>query len=522
MLFRAIILALIAVVPLRALRGLGKSAFDTLSHNMNSNLYLSGAAILTVAGLYGQEFHPSIPRAWDDKAVAGFETPLAQRDRSPRYMTADEYYKLKVRPIYRSYPMYAKGREPAGYIESLKQKEPEIIFDASKLHTKQDWIEAGKLVFEAEILYRPVPAGGPPNNPVLPADADGKLPPYGLFAQYFIREKGVLEVANNACAGCHTRIMPDGSIVEGAQGNIPAAPSSLKAARDTSPAAFRQRVENDWVLFGAPWIMSKEAFQSTFSKELYVRQVEARTPHIFARQGTSRSYPPHVPSLIGVADIKFLDATGLVRHRSIGDLMRYSITNQGLDTLAHYGNFQPGTAGAINSSEPGMRYSDEQLYALALYLYSLKPPPNPNAFDDRARRGQRVFQAQGCGGCHTPPYYTNNKLTPAAGFAVPEDLLKSGDVMNISVGTDPTLATQTRRGTGFYKVPSLRGVWFRNGFGHGGWAETLEEWLDPARLSEGYVPKGFHLAPGSVRGHEFGLKLTLDDRAALIAFLKTL
>ena len=94
--------------------------------------------------------------------------------------------------------------------------------------------------------------------------------------------------------------------------------------------------------------------------------------------------------------------------------------------------------------------------------------------------------------------------------------------MDASVGTDPTLTTRTRRGTGFYKVPSLRGVWYRNAFGHNGQAETLEEWFDPSRRREDYVPKGFHLGPGAIRGHEFGLKLSPDDRQALIAFLKTL
>jgi hypothetical protein len=51
---------------------------------------------------------------------------------------------------------------------------------------------------------------------------------------------------------------------------------------------------------------------------------------------------------------------------------------------------------------------------------------------------------------------------------------------------------------------------------------ALEEWFDPARLKEDYVPKGFHLGPGPIKGHEFGLKLAQDDREALIAFLKTL
>ena len=31
---------------------------------------------------------------------------------------------------------------------------------------------------------------------------------------------------------------------------------------------------------------------------------------------------------------------------------------------------------------------------------------------------------------------------------------------------------------------------YRNAFGHGGWAETLEEWLDPARLKDDYSPPG--------------------------------
>ena len=119
-----------------------------------------GLTFLALAALGAGEaaFHPDIPKVWDDRAVETMEVPLAQRDRSPRYMTSAEYYALKVRPIYRSYPAYAKGREPAGYLESLKEREPEIIFDPAKLHTKEDWIQAGKLVFESETQYRPVSA----------------------------------------------------------------------------------------------------------------------------------------------------------------------------------------------------------------------------------------------------------------------------------------------------------------------------------------------------------------------------
>ncbi len=169
------------------------------------------------------------------------------------------------------------------------------------------------------------------------------------------------------------------------------------------------------------------------------------------------------------------------------------------------------------------RYSDEQLYALALYLYSLKPPPNPNPADSLARRGEKIFARQGCAGCHTPPLYTNNKLTLAAGFSRPADA--SDDVLPLSVGTDPGLATKTRRGTGYYKVPSLKGVWYRSMFGHSGWCATLEDWFDPRRTRDDYQPTGFRPYAArtyAVKGHTFGLGLSPGDRQALIAFLRTL
>jgi hypothetical protein len=268
--------------------------------------------------------------------------------------------------------------------------------------------------------------------------------------------------------------------------------------------------------------MSREEFEAQYTPEQFALELAARSPGVFPRQGTSFSHPVHIPSLIGVEDRKYLDATGLVRKRSIGDLMRYAILNQGLDTLAHFGDFQPGSGATTFSGEEGTRYSDEQLYALALYVYSLKPPPNPVKFDEQARRGEVVFQQQGCASCHPPPLYTNNKITPAIGFKIPDDLRKTDDILDISVGTDPYLALKTRRGTGFYKVPSLKGVWFRNAFGHMGQADTLEEWLDPERLKSDYVPKGFHIGPGPIQGHPFGLDLPAAEKQDLIVFLKTL
>jgi cytochrome c peroxidase len=76
-----------------------------------------------------------------------------------------------------------------------------------------------------------------------------------------------------------------------------------------------------------------------------------------------------------------------------------------------------------------------------------------------------------------------------------------------------------------YKIPSLRGVWYRPLFFHDGAVRSLEEFFDPARLDKDYQPSGWS-PPGTtqraVPGHIFGLNLDPKDKAALIAFLRTL
>jgi Zn-dependent membrane protease YugP len=54
---------------------------------------------------------------------------------------------------------------------------------------------------------------------------------------------------------------------------------------------------------------------------------------------------------------------------------------------------------------------------------------------------------------------------------------------------------------------------------------TLEDWFDPHRLRHDYVPTGFvgyGVKTRAVKAHEFGLNLSMEDKKALIVFLKTL
>jgi hypothetical protein len=62
-------------------------------------------------------------------------------------------------------------------------------------------------------------------------------------------------------------------------------------------------------------------------------------------------------------------------------------------------------------------------------------------------------------------------------------------------------------------------------FPHDASCATLEDWFDPRRLRDDYVPTGFvgyGIKNRAVPGHEYGLKLSPEDKRALIAFLKTL
>ena len=162
------------------------------------------------------------------------------------------------------------------------------------------------------------------------------------------------------------------------------------------------------------------------------------------RWNGSPFYPVKVPDLIGVKDRRYLDHTATHLHRGVGDLMRYAA----LVSFADTADFGPHHMLSGNAKRVEARLPDQALYALALYIYSLKPPPNPNLFEGEAIAGRKVFAREGCPACHTPPLYTNNKLTLAEGFTPSSDKPATLDVLAISVHTDPGLALKTRKGTG--------------------------------------------------------------------------
>ena len=479
--------------------------------------------ILCIAPL---AFSADVPRMWSAAGVKALEVPLANAKYSPIHISEAAYYSLTPRTIYKSYPVYHPKREPAGYWQWLQEQEPQVAFDAAAIKTQDDWVKAGELVFNAPISFQPVFFGASDvrdpdfyDRGKMPVGKDGTVP----FARWVVRKKGQVELGTMGCNTCHTRVLADGTIVPGGQGNNPGdrqgAMMLRKAVTPASSAQLLQRMVTFAKQFEVPWVPDDpNRATESMTLEQFLVAGENIPAGVTARAFTSMVLPPQIPDLIGVKDRRFLDHTGIVQQREPADLMRYAALVQDTMGLARYGESDP------EKPVRGARYSDEQLYALVQYLYSLTPPPNPNRPNAVSARGKGV-RARRCADCHTAPLYTNNKLIPVDGFDVPSGDAQRFDILRVKVGTDPRYALATRKGTGYYKVPSLKGVWYRSPLGHHGSLATLEDWLDPRRVRDDYVPTGYAGPDGKqrgVKGHEFGLDLSAADRKALIAFLRTL
>ena len=141
----------------------------------------------------------------------------------------------------------------------------------------------------------------------------------------------------------------------------------------------------------------------------------------------------------------------------------------------------------ITSMGESVRPPRKLAFAIALFLWRLPSTPPPSA-DESSEAGARLFE-QRCASCHQPDDYS--------GSPVALEL----------IGTDPLVGESTERGTGSYRVPSLRGVGDRTPLFASGSVRDLRELLDPSRTAA---------------GHPFGLDLDSSRRDDLIHFLETL
>ena len=498
--------------------------------------------VLFVATQQPGHFTVDIPKTWDMQEIIRFHLPPPDSSVTVTYASEEYYNSLPEHVIYKTYPVYVQEQEPEGYLDSIRTLEPEVVFDLSKIKTQEDWIKAGEAVFHWPTSFSP--PYQPPTSYIDRKETDvtgAPVTPEGLypFSHYVVKEKGQIQLGLLSCANCHTRVMEDGSLIVGGQGN-PAFDPEFAVFVKLFHVPFATLQKGVHQLTYAPWAPEVSEYAMSMDSADLVDMTIAHPNGTMVRQGISFGPAEDavaVPSLIGLKDMKYMDKTGLMLHEGPGDLMRYAAFNQGMDMLTRYNDFIPmGVNDYTELPEAAewdhpfgydpFRYSDAQLYALTQYIYSLKPPENPNYFDEALlSRGETIFKEQGCITCHTPPLYTNNQLTPALGFEPPKEHFEKYDIFNVSVETDPTLAMKSRRGTGYYKIPSLLGLWYRGPYLHSGNLANLEDLFDPARLQDDYVPTGYKpymVETMAVKGHEFGMELNEGDKQALVAFLKSL
>jgi hypothetical protein len=494
-------------------------------------LVVAACFIVLVAALIAEREGKIVraPRVWDEKELADWATPVAGLNVPPAFFSEREYYAAPVENL-RTYPVYAPDREPPGYWEALQKKKPEKLIDPDVPRTHADWIRDGQRVFEELDL----PAARIWNPKVIQLarsrehlnrypsaiNEDGTI--FGV--RWVVTDKGVA-LGLSDCALCHTRFLPNGLKVNGAPSNRRGPTLLLLLLMNQT---WRVQFPGDTPIqalykqYEVPWIPSDIHEQiKGMSMEQLGEVFNTHPIGIAARPNGSPFYPAKIPDLIGVAERKWLDHTGTHRNRGIGDLMRYAALISCCDVM----EFGPYKMLDKEQRKIPYRFPDELLFALATYITSLTPPPNPNPFDAKAAEGQQIFVREGCVQCHVPPLYTSNKLTPAKDYEPTNQQSATLDILDFSLGTDTSLALKTRKGTGFYKVPSLKGVWYRGLYLHDGSVNSLEDMFDPARLRDDYVPsgfKGFNVTHRAVPGHRFGLRLTPVEKEELLAFLRTL
>jgi len=509
--------------------------------NKKSLMVLLTIIVSTVLLSFGIRKTADIPKLWDMKKLKSAHLPLVDKSIEVLPIAEDLYNKLPERIAFKTYKFYMPGSEPKGYYEWLLQQEPEIVFDASKIKTEEDWIKAGELIYDMPQSFDRFMdsvvnmedlqgAAGFMSAMHVPVAKDGSIP----FFQLVVRKKGKIEVGSFSCGNCHNKVMPDGLVLKGGQGNYPfdkifggGLLANIQENKMPDSAASKMLSQSFRGLFGAPWIKHEsQEFVKNPEPKKATGILMATVPGVMHRHSSTLGAPTAIPDLFNIKDRKYLDRTGMLLNRDIGDLMRYAVLNQEMDFTNSYGGFKPDSRPDSILIKRYTRFSDAQAYALSKYLYTLKPLPNPDkASTDLIARGKILFEEETCVDCHTPPLYTSNKLTTASGFRPSNEDKAMFDIIDMSVMTDPNLALYSRRGTGYYKVPSLIGVWNRNALMHSGYVTSLEEMFDPAREKDDFMPTGFNPnidKPFAVKGHSFGLYLNADDKIALLAFLRSL
>lgn len=326
------------------------------------------------------------------------------------------------------------------------------LWDGRVPRTWSEWISLGRKVFDAYPLRAEPLADFAARDPALAArvgvhaDRDGVLPGVRRF-----RDVDGVTRTGITCALCHTAV-EGGHTLYG------------RARRDFDYGALRN------------------AFQRAHGGDegaLTVRMAAWGPGRADVTEDDDQD-PVAIPDLWGLRQQRWLTQAGTIRHETPVALAIRTETQ------------------LLHANHERVRPPRALAFALAVFLYSLTPPPRAAV---PSPRGRALFEEH-CADCHH---------NPAGG----------GDPVRASrVGTDPALALGHARGTGRYRPPALLDVARAAPYLHDGTVASLDDLLSRERLSTGFT-RGAR-GPGSIAGHTFGTALSTDDRAALVRYLEAL
>src|SRR5262249_7306003 len=158
-----------------------------------------------------------VPKIWDAKQLASWATPVAGINKTANFYSEEEYYAAAVDNV-RTYPVYAPDKEPKGYRQWILKQGRQRLIEPEKLKTENDWIDAGRTVFAG--LDFPVTRTDDPRlikflgDPEAVRKGGDAISKVGIIPalRWSVGADGKLKVSLADCSGCHSRLMPDGSV----------------------------------------------------------------------------------------------------------------------------------------------------------------------------------------------------------------------------------------------------------------------------------------------------------------------
>jgi hypothetical protein len=332
------------------------------------------------------------------------------------------------------------------------------------------------------------------------------------------------------CAGCHTAKLPDGRLW-------------LGGATNADYGGFRAAVDERWVAAG-----NLSFYPTPLERDKDRAAGPGRLNHSYGKYPVTSSF----------------DAPGMY---TLGGRDRGEQMGQWRDiktgTLLSVRDFGVGVPDDVFAT---VKFpSDAAMDILIAFMSDLPAPVGPAQDTALVEAGQAIFKSANCIACHTMTEKDGKLIPdPSRDGVIPIDAAVDGKERlpgedaawpDGSIRTSP-VAWQVTQGRGTpdfpfeptgdpprvkfilqkglrvnqtsgYRVSDLRGVWANAPYLHNGSVPTLEDLLTPAPLrATTFTRVNFTFKTTETgnenAGHEWGTDLPAADKAALIAFLKSL